>query len=227
MMDAGIRETSGGIYVPRYSALQRVNHWLTAILFVLLTLSGLAMFYPWLYFFSVFFGGGPATRNLHPWLGVGLVVSFFFLAVQFVRNNIPNRDDVKWMRNFRKVMTNDHENLPELGKYNAGQKGVYWSQTGLILVLLITGVIIWDQYFYGWTSIPTKQVALLIHSLAAVIAIAIIIVHIYAGIWIKGTGRAMTRGTVTGGWAYLHHRKWLRQVIAAEARGRSTDSAVE
>ena len=227
MMDAGIRETSGIIYVPRYSALQRVNHWLTAILFVLLTLSGLAMFYPWLYFFSVFFGGGQATRNLHPWFGVGLVVSFLFLAVQFVRNNIPNRDDVKWMRNFRRVMTNDHENLPELGKYNAGQKGVYWSQIGLILVLLISGVIIWDQYFYGWTSIPTKQVALLIHSLAAVIAIAIIIVHIYAGIWIKGTGRAMTRGTVTGGWAYLHHRKWLRQVIAAEAKGRSTNSAVE
>jgi formate dehydrogenase subunit gamma len=72
--------------------------------------------------------------------------------------------------------------------------------------------MIWDQYFYGWTPIPTKRVALLIHSLAAVIAIAIIIVHIYAGIWIKGTGRAMTRGFVTGGWAYLHHRKWLRQV---------------
>jgi formate dehydrogenase subunit gamma len=97
MMDAGIREMSGNIYVPRYSALQRVNHWVTAILFVLLALSGLAMFYPWLYFFSVFFGGGPATRNLHPWFGVGLAASFFVLAIQFVRNNIPNRDDVKWM----------------------------------------------------------------------------------------------------------------------------------
>jgi formate dehydrogenase subunit gamma len=227
MMDAGIREASGNIYVPRYSALQRVNHWLAAILFVLLTLSGLAMFYPWLYFFSAFFGGGQATRFLHPWFGVGLVVSFFFLAVQFVRNNIPNRDDVKWMRNFRKVMTNDHENLPELGKYNAGQKGVYWSQTFLILALLITGIMIWDQYFYGWTSTPTKRVALLVHSLAAVSAIAMIIVHIYAGIWIKGTGRAMTRGSVTGGWAYLHHRKWLRRVIAQEIRGRPTNSAVE
>ncbi len=227
MMDANLREASGNIYVPRYSALQRVNHWITAILFVMLALSGLAMFYPWLYFFSVFFGGGQATRNLHPWFGVGLVVSFFFLAIQFVRNNIPNRDDAKWMRNFRRVMANDHESLPELGKYNAGQKGVYWSQIFLILALLITGIIIWDQFFYGWTSIPTKRVALLIHSLAGVIAIAIIIVHIYAGIWIKGTGRAMTRGSVTGGWAYMHHRKWLRQVLAEQTKGRPTSSAVD
>ena len=52
------------------------------------------------------------------------------------------------------------------------------------------------------------------HALAAAFAITVIVVHIYAGLWIKGTGRAMTRGSVTGGWAYLHHRKWLRQSIA-------------
>jgi len=24
----------------------------------------------------------------------------------------------------------------------------------------------------------------------------------------------MTRGTVTGGWAWRHHRKWLKEVVA-------------
>lgn len=219
-MDAGVGMGGPRLYVPRYTALQRVNHWITAILFVLLALSGLAMFYPWLYFLSALFGDGAAARNVHPWFGVLLAASFFLLAVRFLRNNIPNRDDVKWMMHFRSVMTNDHEGLPDLGKYNAGQKGVYWSQLFLILVLLATGLIIWQQYFGGWASIPTQRVALLIHSLAAVIAIAIIIVHIYAGIWIKGTGRAMTRGTVTGGWAYLHHRRWLREALARGDDGR-------
>ncbi|MBV9251455.1 MAG: hypothetical protein JO227_19660, partial [Acetobacteraceae bacterium] len=41
---------------------------------------------------------------------------------------------------------------------------------------------------------------------------------IYAGIWAQGTYRAMTRGTVSGGWAYTHHRKWLREVLAQDAR---------
>jgi formate dehydrogenase subunit gamma len=216
-MDASVREAGRRLYIPRYNTFQRLNHWITAVLFVLLTLSGLAMFYPWLYFLSDLFGGGGATRATHPWLGVALAVSFFILAIQFLRNNIPNGDDVKWMRNFKKVVTNEHEGLPDLGKYNAGQKGVYWSQVFLIGILLVTGLIVWQTYFGSWTTIPTQRVALLIHSLAAVIAITVIIVHIYAGIWIKGTGRAMTRGTVTGGWAYLHHRKWLRNVLAKGA----------
>ena len=214
-MDAGITTSGQQFYVSRYTAFQRVNHWATAIIFVLLALSGLAMFYPWLFPLSALFGGGGATRNIHPWFGLALAVSFFFLAVRFIRNNIWNRDDVRWMMRFKSVMTNQHEGLPDLGKYNAGQKGVYWSQILLILVLLATGLIVWQQYFSDWTTIETQRIALLIHSLAAAVAIAIIIVHIYAGIWIKGTGRAMTRGTVTGGWAYLHHRRWLRESLAA------------
>ena len=214
-MDAGIGTTGRPLYVRRYTAAQRLNHWITAIVFVLLTLSGLAMFYPSLYFLSALFGGGAATRAIHPWFGLVLAASFYFLAIQFVRNNIWNRDDINWMLRFKSVMTNQHEGLPELGKYNAGQKGVYWSQILLILVLLATGLVVWQQYFGAWTTIETQRVALLIHSLAAAIAITIIIVHIYAGIWIKGTGRAMLRGTVTGGWAYIHHRKWLRDTLAS------------
>jgi formate dehydrogenase subunit gamma len=39
-----------------------------------------------------------------------------------------------------------------------------------------------------------------------------IIVHVYAAIWVKGTLRAMTRGTVSEAWARHHHRGWYRQV---------------
>lgn len=219
-MDASLRPTGSRVYVPRYTGLQRVNHWITAILFVLLASSGLAIFYPWLFFLAALFGGGAAARAVHPWLGVALVVSFLGLVVAFLRNNLWNRDDMRWLRSIGSVMTNHHEGLPELGKYNAGQKGVYWSQVGLILVLLVTGLAIWQQYFHAWVSIPVQRVALLVHSLAAVLAIAVIIVHIYAGLWIKGTGRAMTRGSVTGGWAYLHHRKWLRETILRGDQGR-------
>jgi formate dehydrogenase subunit gamma len=184
----------------------------TALLFTLLSLSGLAMFSPYLFFLSELFGGGQVTRAIHPWFGVFLIVSFAGLFVRFWRLNIPNQDDVSWTRHIGDVVTNRHDRLPELGKYNAGQKGVFWSQAALILVMFVTGLIIWDQYFFTYTGIEIKRWAVLLHSVAAIFAMAVILVHIYAGIWIRGTGEAMVRGSVSGGWAFRHHRKWLRQV---------------
>ncbi|MBV8911997.1 MAG: formate dehydrogenase subunit gamma [Acetobacteraceae bacterium] len=220
-MDAGHREQR--IYLHRYSALQRVNHWIVAILFVLLTLSGLALFYPGLFWLAGFFGGGEAVRALHPWFGVLLTIFFALLAVQFIRHNIPNRDDVRWTLNLHRVMQNSHDNLPDLGKYNAGQKSVYWSQALLIPLLFVTGLSVWQRYFGHIVPIQIQRVALLVHALGAALAITVIIVHIYAGIWVKGTARAMTRGSVTGGWAYIHHRRWLKDSLAAgTARLQST-----
>jgi formate dehydrogenase subunit gamma len=204
-------ESEDILLVPRYTGAQRVNHWVTAALFTLLALSGLALFSPYLFFLSALFGGGQSTRAIHPWFGVGLILSFAILFGRFWRLNLPTRDDVTWTRHIGDVVTNHHERLPELGKYNAGQKAVFWSQTALILIMFLSGIVIWDQYFATYTAIETKRWAVLLHSLAAVFAIAIILVHVYAGIWIRGTGRAMTQGTVSGGWAFRHHRRWLRE----------------
>jgi formate dehydrogenase subunit gamma len=201
------------VVVDRYTGVQRVNHWITAVLFTLLALSGLAMFSPYLFFLSGLFGGGQATRAIHPWFGVALLISFAILFVRFASLNIFNRDDLTWTRRLGSVVRNRHQGLPDLGKYNAGQKGVFWSQTVLILIMFVTGLIIWDQYFFTYTAIPLKRVAVLAHSVAAIFAIAVIVVHVYAGIWIRGTGRAMVRGSVTGGWARRHHRKWFRQAV--------------
>jgi formate dehydrogenase subunit gamma len=80
--------------------------------------------------------------------------------------------------------------------------------------------VIWDQYFYAFTSIEQKRIAILIHAIAAVLAISVWIIHVYAAIWVRGTIRAMTRGSVTGGWAWRHHRKWLRALVAKSAAGK-------
>ena len=206
------------VYVDRYNTTQRINHWITAALFTLLTLSGLSLFHPSLFFLTNLFGGGQNTRAIHPWFGVFLFASFLILFVRFVRLNLPNRDDWNWSRRITDVMSNRHDRLPELGKYNAGQKMVFWGQSALITIMFVTGLVIWDQYFGTYTITDTKRYALAAHSLAALVAILIIIVHIYAGIWIKGTGRAMMRGTVSGGWAYRHHRKWFRKIASDDAK---------
>lgn len=202
--------------IVRYTRANRINHWITAICFVLLTLSGLAMFHPMLFFLSGLFGGGQWMRAVHPWIGVVLLLSYLGLIVQFWRENLVHRDDVAWMKSIRHVVANDEEHVPPVGRNNAGQKLVFWSMTLLIPVLFFSGLLIWEVYFGAATSIPVQRVAVLVHSLAAIAAIVVWIVHVYAAIWIRDSVRAMTRGYVTPGWAWRHHRKWLWELASGQ-----------
>ena len=212
--------------VPRYSGSARINHWVVAISFVLLMISGLALFHPSLYGLTALFGGGPTARWLHPWLGVVLVIGFLGLFLRFFVANLPEKTDWVWLARLRHVLAGREEYLPEIGKYNAGQKFVFWSQAILVLVMFVTGIGLWPAglaYFeelLGFkATIDQRRLAAVLHAGSAVITIAIWIIHVYAAIWVRGTISAMTRGSVTGGWAWRHHRKWLRKEVEKEPAG--------
>ena len=207
------------VTIDRYTAGARINHWITAASLVVLAVSGLSLFHPTLFFLTALFGGGQATRAIHPWIGVVLFFSFFGLFLWFWRLNLWEHNDSVWMKKLRDVLGDREEADPaltEVGKYNAGQKMVFWSMSVLIILLITSGVVIWDQYFSQFTSVEQKRIAVLVHSVAAIVAICVWIVHVYAAIWVRGTIRAMTRGTVTGGWAWKHHRKWLRELVTGK-----------
>jgi len=205
----------------RNTMAARINHWITAGCFVLLMLSGLSMFHPMLFFLSELFGGGQWTRAVHPWIGIVLSLSYLGLIVQFWRENQWNRDDIAWMRVIDRVLANEERGVPEVARFNAGQKFVFWSMALLVPVLLLTGLTIWEVYFGSYTSIEVQRTAVLIHSLAAIAAIIVWITHVYAAIWVRGSVRGMTQGYVTPGWAWRHHRKWLRRLAATGSDGPS------
>jgi len=205
------------ITVTRYTASARANHWVTAVSLVLLALSGLSLFHPSLFFLTGLFGGGESTRAIHPWIGVVLFFSFCGLFIRFFRANLWERTDNVWLSKLRDVLGGHDENLPEVGKYNAGQKLVFWLMSILIVVLIASGVLSWDQYFAHYTTVEQKRVAILVHDVAAIAVICVWIVHVYAAIWLRGTIGAMTRGQVTGGWAWKHHRKWLRELVTGKS----------
>ena len=211
-------ESDDPVIVSRYRGFTRINHWVTAISLIVLLLSGMALFSPYLYFLTGLFGGGQTTRWLHPFVGILLFFSFLVLFLQLWRLNLPKPEDVTWVENIGEVVKGNEEKLPELGKYNAGQKFIFWAMAALIVVLIVTGVMIWQQYFPDLVSIPARRWAVLGHSLAAVLIILTFILHVYAAIWTRGTIRAMTLGTVTGGWAWKHHRKWLRELAGRASR---------
>ena len=209
--------------ITRYTAANRLNHWLTAFCFVLLMLSGLAMFHPYFAWLSFLFGGGQWMRAIHPWIGIALVVSFAFLVIQFWSHNLWERRDTEWVKKIDKVLVNREEEAPEVGRLNAGQKGVFWAMLALITVLLLTGLLIWEIYFGRATGIPVQRLALLIHSTAAIAAILVWIVHVYAALWVKYSMRAMIRGWVTPGWAWRHHRKWFHDLVDTGSSGPDPD----
>jgi formate dehydrogenase subunit gamma len=147
-----------------------------------------------------------------------MFVSFAILVLRFWHHNAMAREDWQWLRQINDVMTNHEENLPEIGKYNAGQKLLFVTMVLCLLLLLASGFVIWRRYFSFYFPIDVIRLAALVHAVAAFVLIMGIIVHIYAALWIKGSIGAMVRGTVTFGWARKHHPKWFREVIRSDRR---------
>jgi len=204
MSNSGRRDT-----VLRYTADVRTNHWLVALAFVLAALSGLALFHPALFWLANFFGGGPWTRILHPFIGLFMVLVFLALAAAVWDDNLLRPADWQWLRQWRDVVNNREDRLPEVGRYNGGQKLLFFVLVVCLLGLLLTGLAMWRAYF----NLPVRLVRLssVLHAICALVLICAILVHIYAGLWVKGSVHAMVRGTVTPGWAWKHHRAWFRQ----------------
>ena len=204
--------------IERYNANERSNHWVTAISFVLLALSGLAMFHPAMFWLSALFGGGQWMRILHPFIGVVMFLSFAGLVLRFWHHNVIDSDDVRWLKQIGDVLNNREDRLPEVGRYNAGQKMLFIALVVCMALLLLSGIVIWRRYFSAYFPIDVIRWAALVHAAAAFVIIAGIIVHIYAAIWVKGTMGAMLKGTVTPGWARKHHPRWFRSLVKSSSR---------
>jgi formate dehydrogenase subunit gamma len=203
--------------VPRYGTVSRIVHWTIAVGYVLLMLSGFALFLPPLYWLSAIFGGGSYARILHPFIGVGFALVFFGYAAGLWRSNLLLPGDWTWLKKSRDVMMKRTE-VPVPGKYNAGQKMMFWAVVVVIPVLLVTGIFIWRPYFADSFTIDTRRVSALVHAIFGFLMFVAIGIHVYAAYWTKGSIAGMTRGYVSRAWAKAHHLAWYRQVEAREER---------
>ena len=199
--------------IERYTPRERANHWVVTVLFVLAALSGLAFFHPAFYFLSSLLGGGPWARILHPFIGALMFISFAAMAMRYHAHNHISEVDRAWLRRVRDVIANRDRGLPEIGKYNPGQKVMFWLMLTTLCLLVLSGIVMWRPWFAAWFPIGLNRVAVAIHALAGWALIGGIIVHAYAAFWVKGSIRAMTRGTVSEAWAKQHHPAWYREVV--------------
>ena len=197
--------------VPRYARGERVTHWIVAITFVLLALSGLAFFHPAFWSLTAVLGGGVWSRILHPYVGVVMFVFFGLMALKYWKDNLIQPYDREWQKRLPDILNNNDHGLPEIDKYNIGQKQLFWAWVVSMVLLLVSGVVMWRDIVAF--PAPLVRIAAVVHAVAAVVMILGFIVHVYSAIfWVRGSMRAMTRGTVTHGWAKHHHPLWYRRV---------------
>jgi formate dehydrogenase subunit gamma len=139
-----------------------------------------------------------------------MALSFAVLSFRFWHLNRMTPADKAWLGRVGEMVSGDDHNMPEQGKYNGGQKVLFWALIGCMSLIAVSGLLIWRAWF-GF-DITLVRLGAVVHAAAAAVMIGLIMVHVYAAIWVKGTIRAMWYGTVTRAWAKQHHRGWYRQV---------------
>ena len=197
---------------------ERLCQWGMVVCFFLVALSGLSWFFPSLHWLSAVLGTPQLARILHPFLGVVVFLALLYLFTRFLKYNLPEPQDCAWFSNIKNVVLGQHDEAMQIGKYNAGQKVLFWGIMGLIGLLLLSGVVIWRPYFAPVFSIPVIRIALAVHAVAGILLILLIMGHIYLAFWVKGSIRGMVTGYVTHAWARTHHGRWYRQLTAQEPK---------
>ena len=195
--------------IVRTKFVDRACHWTVVICFFLVAVSGISFFSPTLQWLTETFGTPQMGRILHPFFGVLIFVVLMFMFVRFVHHNIPDKQDIPWVKGIVEVLKGNEHKVAKVGKYNAGQKMMFWTIMSMIFVLLVTGVMI--------------RYALLIHATSAIILIHAILIHMYMAFWVKGSIKGMIEGKVSRRWAQKHHPRWYRDVERLEAKQESTE----
>lgn len=231
-----------GRKVKRWNGFERVVHWVTAITFIILAITGLSMMLGkamlgWT------IGGSPIISKAafaawtqiamqsHNLIGPVFCVGILLMIVMWVWHNIPNATDLKWFAKGGGLFGKAH---PSAGRMNGGEKVWFWILATLGVVVCVSGVVMLAPML-GWT-LPEAlsgrgaiQQANILHGLLAVIWTAVALGHIYIGTaGTEGAFEGMSTGYVSEEWARQHHDQWFNKIAAqGNADGYVDDAELE
>jgi formate dehydrogenase subunit gamma len=198
----------------RYTFHERATHWVAAISYIYLLLTGLAFWSPWLFWIAMLLGGGQISRTLHPWAGLIFTAAVLYMAVLWARQMRITETDKAWWRSLREYITNHDERMPPAGRYNAGQKLLFWGFFYCALLLLASGVILWFTEQVPWNLRDLRYAAVLVHPIAALLTIALFMLHVYMSVFAeRGAFGSMIHGDVSENFARRYHPGWYQEVV--------------
>ena len=209
-----IHEGRSGVTIKRWNAFERILHWLTAIMFVILAITGLSTLFgrvlliPLLGLKGFAAWAGIAT-GLHNYIGPAFSVTVGIMILIWFKNNIPNATDIKWFTSGGGMFGNNKH--PDGGFVNGGEKLWFWVICTVGVLSIATGYIL-DFPNWGFER-GTMQIANVLHSLSGMLFIGVWMGHAYIGtIGSEGSLEAMTTGYVDENWARQHHNLWVEEL---------------
>jgi formate dehydrogenase subunit gamma len=202
--------------IDRFDVTERLAHWLLAGAFFVMLGSGLALYLPSLSSIVA----RPTAKAWHLWsaavLGIGLVALIAFgnrrsLGRTALDLERLDRDDAEWIAGAPSRFVSGGPAPPQ-GRFNAGQKLNAAITLGLMIVMAVTGVLLW----YGEQDTAYRYAGTVyVHDWGAWLLIVLVAGHMYLAVLHPATRhalRGMTLGDVDREWALKHHAKWVASV---------------
>lgn len=224
-----VKAAPTGRMIERFTPVERAAHWVNAIAFCVLAISGIVMSFGKFFLLpvlgSMLFGWLTyALKNLHNFAGPLFAVSLVIVIISFVKDNLPSKDDLFWLAKGGGLFDGAH--VPS-HRFNAGEKILFWGGVFLLGLVSVGSGLVLDQLIPQIT--PTRgnmQVAHMIHGAATLLMMAMFIGHIYMGtIGAKGAYGAMRHGFVDEAWAKEHHELWYDDIKAGRLPAQRSGSA--
>ncbi len=225
----GGKHPDTGRRIERFTPVERAAHWVNAIAFAILAVSGLAMAFGkfillpvlgltlngWLTY---------ALKTLHNIVGPLFAVSLLIVIVTFVRDELPRPGDLEWLRKGGGMLGGAE--APS-HRFNAGEKVLFWFAMVAIGVIVVASGLYLDKVFPAFDYLRgDMQVAHLFHSVAAMLMMALLLGHIYLGtVGVKGAYDGMRHGWVDEAWAQEHHALWHDDIKAGRIPVQRSGSA--
>jgi formate dehydrogenase subunit gamma len=209
-----------GRLIERFTPYERFVHWATAITFTILAVSGVVIAFGKFLLLPII--GGQlfgwltwALKTLHNFVGPLFAICAVLLFISYLPSNLPSRDDVRWLMRAGGMLGGEH---PPSGRFNAGEKIVFWGGLLFLGVFVIASGFALDKIVPGLElTRPQMQVVQIVHAVASMFIIAMFIGHAYMGtIGVAGSYQAMRTGYVDEGWAEEHHPLWHEDIVAGK-----------
>ncbi|ABV89437.1 formate dehydrogenase subunit gamma [Shewanella pealeana] len=218
----GISKLHGGYsgkLVYRWSKFDVSIHWLGAIPCLLLILTGL-MLIAGRYFVQPYIGEGlwaglvNAAKQIHDIMAIPFMLGWALMVTLWAKNQMPKMYDLKWM-----MVVGGYINFgpfkgkhPDAGFANAGEKLWFWAFAVFGLVISASGMLLLFPNLFE-PSRTLSLIALVLHSVAAIIITAFSIVHIFmATVMSEGGMECMVSGYCDETWASQHHNLWFDEI---------------
>jgi formate dehydrogenase subunit gamma len=202
-----------GRMILRWTMSDRVLHWYTAVLFIILAITGLSLLWGRNVLIPVFGKEGFAAwaaiaKPVHDYLALAFVAGLAVMLIKWFHQSLPAKYDLQWLKQMGGYLDGSH---PPAGFVNAGEKMFYWTLVFAGTALVISGF--WLLFPNLGFERSEMQTANIVHGVASLILIAFVFLHIYlATLGSEGAFSGMTTGYVDEGWVHQHHAVWLEEL---------------